>query len=327
MNRVILDVDTGEDDALAILLAAALKLPLKYVVSSYGNTSLENATNNSAAMLELADQFEVPVIIGSSTPLLPHPHGIEAVGAGDFVGENGLCGVSIPPSDNVDVLNHTLDLPTKLLNILREIGPVNYVITGPCTNFARLINFAPEEVSALVDQLFIMGGAVDVTGNSGPLVSTSDSRAEFNFYCDAAAARAVLNHNIPIKLVTWDVTSTITLPFKEVDSLVSKSKVGDFVITLIKAFFESYGLSYDREFEFNDPLTILACLGEGVFSERSIDIVTDSDGYGVVSKDESSGRLVQLMQRVKPAEQERIVTRILGLLGISKQCQSEKLLS
>lgn len=66
MGIMILDVDTGEDDALAIALAVRTGLPVKYIVSSYGNTTLENATANSAGVLQLLNATSIKIVKGSS---------------------------------------------------------------------------------------------------------------------------------------------------------------------------------------------------------------------------------------------------------------------
>src|SRR5262249_44729878 len=96
MRSLIMDVDTGEDDALAILLALRLGLPLRYVFCSYGNTALENVTRNTAAILELAGASGVKVLPGAQRSSRPHIHWKKGVSAGRFVGPNGLCGVELP---------------------------------------------------------------------------------------------------------------------------------------------------------------------------------------------------------------------------------------
>src|SRR5437660_6901316 len=86
MNNLILDCDTGEDDALAILLAIVNKLPMHHVVTSYGNTSIQNSTRNSARLLSLAGAEHVVVIQGSAHALRDHPIEKGGVSAKDFVG-------------------------------------------------------------------------------------------------------------------------------------------------------------------------------------------------------------------------------------------------
>ena len=54
MKKIILDVDTGEDDAIAILIAVMNKLPLTHTITSYGNTTLEHSTRNTGDILHLA---------------------------------------------------------------------------------------------------------------------------------------------------------------------------------------------------------------------------------------------------------------------------------
>lgn len=93
-NQILLDSDPGEDDALAILLAVAKKLDLTALICGFGNSSAEKTYKNGAGLLTLAQRTSIPLFKGAEKPCRPHPWEKEIVSAGDFVGENGLCGVS-----------------------------------------------------------------------------------------------------------------------------------------------------------------------------------------------------------------------------------------
>ncbi len=280
-NNVILDCDTGEDDALAILIALANHLPLKLLVTSYGNTSLENATRNSSQLLSLAEAKDVLVLPGSIQPLMPHLIEKE-VSAGSFVGKNGLCNTQLSPSKFDNILSSTPESFVAILSeYVRRHGKIDYIITGPCTNFAKLCTALGDDIHYYINQVFIMGGALYAPGNSGPKDSVTNQQvAEFNFYCDPLAAGKVLNSGLPIKLVSWDVTSTVTLSFAEIQHFQSQSASGQFAITLMQNFFKYYGLGHDRNFELNDPLTVLACLGWGNYREEKVKVVTEKMNYG-----------------------------------------------
>src|SRR3990167_10101250 len=96
-RNVILDCDTGEDDALAILVALQKGLPLRYVVTSHGNTTIEHSTDNTSKILCYTDYLKVKVVKGSRRSLETHLHKPEGESAGDFVGKNGLCNLELPP--------------------------------------------------------------------------------------------------------------------------------------------------------------------------------------------------------------------------------------
>lgn len=276
-NKIILDCDTGEDDALAILVALANKLTLSYIVTSYGNTSVKNSTLNTSRILSLANAYSVKVIKGSKKPLVKHPIEREGYSAGSFVGENGLCNVKLPVSKYKNIINlQKNDFVDVLIKIINKEGPFDYIITGPCTNFAKVCNLLGPEIKKYINQVYIMGGAMYSGGNSGPLdPKTLQHYAEFNFYCDPYSANIILKSGLKINLITWDVTSKLTLSYNQISKFNSKTKTGQFAIKLMKSFFKHYGLSNDRNFELNDPLTIIAYLGLGSFIKKKITLSTE----------------------------------------------------
>jgi inosine-uridine nucleoside N-ribohydrolase len=96
VNKIIIDADTGIDDALAILFA--LKSPsvkVEGVTTVFGNISVDQATDNTLRIIQLAKAaYEVPVIKGADKPL-SRPLDDFAT----FVhGNNGIGDVEIPAS-------------------------------------------------------------------------------------------------------------------------------------------------------------------------------------------------------------------------------------
>ena len=68
---VILDVDTGIDDSLALLYACASpESELVAVTCVAGNIDLENVQRNTRAVLELAGRADVEVALGADRPLV-----------------------------------------------------------------------------------------------------------------------------------------------------------------------------------------------------------------------------------------------------------------
>src|SRR6516162_1307472 len=92
-TRIILDVDTGIDDAMAILYA--LNRPgirLEALTTTFGNTDVDTATANTLRILELAGRRDIPVARGPGRSLLK-PFG---KGADHVHGRNGLGDVVLP---------------------------------------------------------------------------------------------------------------------------------------------------------------------------------------------------------------------------------------
>ena len=73
MTKLILDVDTGTDDAIAIMLAALdPRLELVAVTTVAGNTSIDHTTDNTLRVLDHIGR-EAPVYRGAAGALLPSP--------------------------------------------------------------------------------------------------------------------------------------------------------------------------------------------------------------------------------------------------------------
>jgi len=317
----VLDVDTGEDDALAILLAVAYKLPLRAVFTSYGNTSLAHATANTAAILQLAGAIEIPVVQGCAAPIVPHPHSDALLGAGDFVGGNGLCDVVIPESTHVHIQRPTVDTLAETLCAV-SLSPthrIRYVVTGPCTNLAIMLRQLGVRARDVIEDIVIMGAAITVPGNSGPISDAGFQHAEFNCYCDAVAFAEVLASGLPVTLVSWDVTSKVTIPYTNVLTFGATNEVSAFVVTLMRAFLERYGIAHQREFELNDPLTIWAITGNRRYRSISIRTVTDELCYGATIED-NGGAIVRYMEPLTDEEKTTAISEILCQLGISPYC-------
>ncbi len=317
MHPLILDCDTGEDDALAILLAVKHSRRLRAVVSCFGNSSVANTARNSADVLFYAGATKIPVIQGSAGPLQPHLHRARNVDAVEFVGENGLCNMSLPKGTKVKIHKPGKKLPELLLKQLKSQGRVDYVVTGPCTNLARLIMHVGDQTHKYISRVFIMGGALKVPGNTGPInPKTNKPFAEFNFYCDPYAADVVLSSGLPIYLVSWDTTSKLTIPFDRYRKLRALDATGTFTLKLMSHFYSSFGLSLGRNFELNDPITVLAAMGTGDFIPKKAQIVTDGLQFGR-SILAPRGQKVMLMD-LKKDKVEGLLRSTLSMLGLSE---------
>lgn len=180
MKPVILDVDTGLDDACALLLAARHPgLDLKAVTCVGGNVGLEQVVVNTLTVLEAAGRPDVPVARGAARPLLqpvraaPHVHGTDGLGDIDW-----------PKSTRTPDSRHAVDLLRDLLLDAARTGElVTLIPLAPLTNIALLLRTYPEAAAGLREIVF-MGGAAGI-GNA-------TASAEFNIWTDPEAAAIVL---------------------------------------------------------------------------------------------------------------------------------------
>lgn len=193
---LILDVDTGVDDALALLLAlSSPEVELIGVSTVAGNVPLQQATDNTLRLLQWAGRDDVRVYLGSEHPLernavsATHVHGTTGLGAAQLPEAR-----TAPAGDGVEFLLNTLQA---------HPGAVSLVATGPLTNLARAEARVPGALRR-ARQVVIMGGAGRGPGNATPT-------AEFNFYADPHAARQVLASAAELVLVGLDVTGQVEL--------------------------------------------------------------------------------------------------------------------
>lgn len=193
---IILDVDTGLDDALALLYAAASPgLSLLGVTCVAGNVGLEYVVPNTLGVLAATGISPVPVAAGADRPM----NG-PIVRADEVHGTDGLGGVVLPSPWTLDP-RPAIDLLTDLIEGHSE--PVHLIAVGPLTNVARLITERPETAARLAS-IFVMGGSAFVGGNV-------TAAAEFNFAADPEAAHIVVASGLPVTLYGLDVFNPVVV--------------------------------------------------------------------------------------------------------------------
>jgi purine nucleosidase len=191
-TRVVLDVDPGIDDALAILLALrSPEIELLGVTTVAGNVRVDRSTRNALAVLAAAGAESTGVYAGAS-----HPLAGRLTTASFFHGVDGLGGVMLPDPPH-EAQSQTA--AAFLTDVVARDEPVTVVALGPLTNIALACSLDPSWPTR-VERLVIMGGAVACPGNVTPV-------AEANMNTDPEAAAAVLDSGAPITLVGLDVTT------------------------------------------------------------------------------------------------------------------------
>ena len=188
----VLDVDTGIDDALALLLALrSPELDVVGVTTVAGNVALPDVLRNTRHVLDTAGATSVPVAAGAAAPLVR-----PLTTATFFHGPHGLGDVDVPEPTRAPVAEPAAQLLCRLAAEYRE--QLTVIATGPWTNIALASRLDPEFAGNL-RQLVLMGGAVTVPGNVTPV-------AEANVYNDPEAAHMVLASGATPLLIGLDVT-------------------------------------------------------------------------------------------------------------------------
>lgn len=204
-KKLILDLDTGIDDTLAIAYAlGSPELELIGITGTYGNVLMEQGVRNDLAITDLLGHPEVKVYKG-----LPHSSttdSFEVLPVSAFIhGKNGIGDVEIPDSNREPEDENAVDF---IIDAAKTYGKDLIIVpTGPQTNMAAAIKKAPEIVN-LIDREVLMGGALTVCGNVSPW-------AEANISQDPDATNYVFRSGIPATMVGLDVTLQTLLTYKE----------------------------------------------------------------------------------------------------------------
>lgn len=193
--RLLIDTDTGSDDAVALLLATLSgRARVEAVTTVAGNVELDQATRNALYTLELAGHSHVPVHPGCGRPLL-RPH----QSAQHVHGQDGMSDTNLRAPQATPTAEHAVD---ALARTVAEHPPrtLTLVTLGPLTNLAAVLIKDPEFLTRL-KHVYCMAGAADMTGNISP-------SAEFNVWADPEAAAIVLAHATPqlVTFIGWDVS-------------------------------------------------------------------------------------------------------------------------
>jgi inosine-uridine nucleoside N-ribohydrolase len=196
-RKLILDVDTGTDDAVAIMFAALHPdLDLIGLTTVNGNLPVEKTTDNTLRVLDWIGRRDVPVYRGLSDPIARRGRLAEIHAARDSPQDGHGNSLPIPPTD---LAHHDVGAVEYLVETLRATTEqLTLVAVGPLSNVAAALAIAPSLVGT-VDELVVMGGSHAI-GN----VTAS---AEFNIWVDPEAANVVLSAGFEhLTLVPLDAT-------------------------------------------------------------------------------------------------------------------------
>ena len=251
-RRVILDVDTGVDDALAIMLAVrSPELEVLGITTVSGNVPVAQCTANTLLTLEALEAPNVPVVSGAAVPLAK-----EAFSAAEVHGTDGLGNVTARYP--TPLRRATAGAVEFLLEMIRRFPEeLTLVATGPLTNVAMAIQRDREAMRG-VHGITVMGGAIRVPGNVGPTT-------EFNFAVDPEAPATVLGAGLPIRLVPLDVTERVVLSRAAVESAKGIGKLQAFIRDMTAAT-----MAFHREHEGFDGMFLHDPLAVGVVADPSL---------------------------------------------------------
>ena len=204
-TKIILDVDTGTDDAVA-LMTAALSPDIELVGATVvnGNTVLDSCVENTLRVFEWIGMPEVPGVPRHVPPARPRRRPVQLNPATRIHGDK----LDLPEATIRAQAQHAVDW--LIDTYLASDGDITLVPVGPLTNIATAIQKEPR-ILERIPEIVIMGGAHD-HGNS-------TASAEFNIWLDPEAARIVVNCGRPIRMVPLDATHRALVSLEDAERL------------------------------------------------------------------------------------------------------------
>lgn len=203
-KKVILDLDTGIDDALALAYAlGSPELDVIGVTATYGNVLVADGVRNDLALLELFGRADIPVFAGVEHARAKESFEVLEISA--FVhGKNGIGEAEIADAAASVQEQSAVDF---LVESVRKYGDDLIIIpTGAMTNIAAAIDADPSFADNA--HIVFMGGALTVPGNVAPW-------AEANINQDPEAADIMVRKAADITMIGLDVTLQTLLTYEE----------------------------------------------------------------------------------------------------------------
>ncbi len=308
--KVILDVDTGTDDAVALMTAAlSPDLELVGATTVNGNTAVHTCTENTLRVLDWIGLPGIPVHEGMSRPLArvrdvrPNP-------ARRFHGDL----LDLPPSSTAKAQpGHAVDW--LIDTYLASDGDITLVPVGPLTNIATAIQKEPRILDA-IPEIVLMGGAHD-HGNT-------TASAEFNIWMDPEAARIVVNSGRPIRMVALDATHRALVSLDDCRSLralgtPAGEAAARFVERRIAAYDASQPMHRPGAAPVHDALAVCAVIEPSIITTHFIpvDVETQAElsvGRTVCDFRFRSGRPANV-EFAMDADETKFVRMLLEILG------------
>jgi len=268
-QRIIIDCDPGQDDAVALFLAMASsdELEILGITAVAGNVPLELTQRNVRLMCDIAGHSDIPVFAGCDRPMVR-----DLLTAEKVHGKTGIDGIEIVDPQTPLQEQHAVDFIVETLRAAEDES-VTLVPTGPLTNIGTVIDRAPDLLPK-IRQLVIMGGAMREGGNYSP-------SAEFNILVDPHAADIVFSCGRPITSMGLDVTHQVLSTRARVDRIRQLGNPVAGATAGMLGFFERHdSKKYGVEgAPLHDPCTIAWLLApelfEGKFCNLSVEIQSE----------------------------------------------------
>jgi inosine-uridine nucleoside N-ribohydrolase len=278
-RKLILDVDTGTDDAVAIMLAALHPdLDLVGCTTVNGNVEVQYCTDNTLRVLDAIGRADIPVFEGAARPLIrpdfPIPRSQDDL-AGKFHGKT----LPLPPARRAKADQGAVEF---LIETYRNASDeITLVPVAPLTNIAAALTLYPKLVDQ-VPEVVIMGGGHEI-GNTTP-------SAEFNIWGDPEAAAIVLEAKFrKITLVPLDATHRALVSKTDCERLrtlgtPAGAAAADFIGHRIEAYDESQPMDVLGTTPVHDAVCVGYLVDPAIITTRRHHVAVETSGTLTVGR-------------------------------------------
>lgn len=261
---LIIDCDTGTDDAIAIVCALQNRdlFDIKAITTVAGNVTLAKTSTNTLNLIDMLNHNDIEIALGAEKPLS------RTLVCAISHGESGIGDIKLPTSKRGFSKSTAIELIYKYAK--ESNGELIILATGPQTNLAHAIKTYPD-ITALIKHVYIMGGSL-IGGNM-------TQASEFNAYVDPEALKIVVDSIIPTTMIGLDVTLQLSLPQWVIDKISTiNSKDAKFVSDIFE-----YNLRYKKkmgyeEANLHDVAAFCAIVAPKLFTMDKYYIEVETEG-------------------------------------------------
>lgn len=283
MRRLIIDTDTGSDDAVALIMALmSPDVHVEAITTVCGNVPLELATKNALSTILATGTYQPPVYEGAKKPLFRELRTATNVHGEDGMGEMNLPEPSIKPL--------ATPAAVAIVELAKKYpGEIELVALGPATNIAVALFLDPDAMQG-IKRIYSMGTGGFALGNATPV-------AEFNVWVDAESYDAMLRSGIPVTVIGFDMCiGEAALLADEIDAIEqSGSPVGYFAMRCNYSLIDYNVRRSNKKFlDLPDPIAMAAVVWPELVLDAPLcycyTCVKEEMTYGQVIVDDGSVR-------------------------------------
>lgn len=274
-QKIIIDCDTGVDDAQAIMMALSRPdIDVIGITCVNGNVDIENVCRNTLRVLKICDALHIPVFRGCGRSIIHHEENASFYHGVDGMGDH-------PHPTEVDLsCIHEEHAVNALIRLTKKFnGEVKLVAMAPLTNLAVALRMDPG-FGARLKSLVVMGGNMHGKGNRSASIAS-----EFNFGTDPESAYIVLHEvTCPIVIVSWELCVDYLYPWEMVHKCINtNTPKANFLQFITKASIEVQKSSEQPGYRSCDAFAMAVAIDSSVVLDK-VDIYASVELNGTLTR-------------------------------------------